>query len=96
MSNFLYEEPKEENLDHPDSSIRLASVVHRFRAPRMGNSQSASFNQSFRTVGSDGKTRKVMLNADDNRDRLREACKAGKISAERVVGKLVFFICLPL
>lgn len=76
-----YELP-EPNLGHPDSAIRLASAVHRFRVPSM--LRTVSFERSFRTTGSDSKTRAVLLKADANRKQLKEALEAGTISGERV------------
>jgi hypothetical protein len=83
MSDFLYTDHKGPNLDHPDSAIRLACVVHRFRVPQIG--RKVSFAKSFKTVGQHSKTRKLVLNADDVRGRLDEALQAKKVSSERVV-----------
>ena len=83
--SYLYSDLKPPNTDHPDSAIRLASVVHRFRVPQPA--AVVRFADSFSTTGRDPKTRKLMLNADDTRSRLTEGCSATtKISAERVVG----------
>lgn len=83
MGDYLFEDQKAPNLDHPDAAIRLASVVHRFRVPQM-TQRCVIFAKSFNTVGQHPKTRKLMLNADDHRKRLQEACDATKISSERV------------
>jgi hypothetical protein len=82
MSDFLYEDHKSVNLDHPDSAIRLACVVHRFRVPNIA--RKVSFAKSFKSVGQHSKTRKLVLNADDARGRLEDALSAKKISSERV------------
>jgi BRO1-like domain len=82
---YLYKDNEGPNLDHPDSLIRLACVVHRFRVPRIGTTRKLSFQKSFSTVGRADKARKLVLNADDVRERLSEACSAKKISSERVV-----------
>ena len=89
MSNndYLYQDTERVNLDHPDSAIRLAAVVHRFRVPKMNdnnnnknnnNRKKVSFKTSFSTAGRHDKT-------DDHRERLRESTAAEKISSERVV-----------
>lgn len=80
---YLYSDVKGPNLDHPDSAIRLASVVHRFKVPKI--THAVSFAKSFSTTGRSDKTRKLMLNADDVRIRLTEAVTSNKISAERVM-----------
>jgi BRO1-like domain len=86
MSDYLHQDHEGPKLDHPDAMIRVASVVHRFRVPRMvATARKISFAKSFQTVGQHQKTRKLMLNADDCRARLEEACAAKKISSERVV-----------
>lgn len=82
--SYLFSDMKPPNTDHPDSAIRLASVVHRFRVPEPA--RPVRFADSFSTTGRDAKTRKLMLNADDTRLRLTEGCQASKISSERVVG----------
>lgn len=78
--------PKED-LSHPDSAIRLASAVHRFRVPEMNNKRRVSFASSFATTGKHEKTRKVMIKADDNRKKLLNALAAGRVSHERVVAE---------
>ena len=83
MSEYLYKDPEPPKTDHPDSAIRLASVVHRFRVPQPV--RKVKFSESFSTVGRNDKTRKLMLNANDARVLLKEACTAKKISAERVI-----------
>lgn len=83
-SDYLYQDEEKVNLDHPDAAIRLASVVHRFRVPQMSKNRKIVFAKSFATAGRHEKTRKLMLNSDDNRKRLQEACAAEKISSERV------------
>lgn len=84
MADYLYKDLEAPNLDHPDSCIRLACAVHRFKVPRI--MRKVNFATSFSTVGRSDKTRKLMLNADDARARLTEALDAKKISAERVTG----------
>ncbi len=75
------------DLSHPDSAIRLASAIHRFRMPKMSESRRVSFSSSFATVGKHEKTRKVMLKADDNRKKLMNAVLADRVSHERVVAE---------
>lgn len=87
MADYLFKDITGPNLDHPDSAIRLASVVHRFKVPKI--TCALSFAKSFSTTGRADKTRKLMLNADDVRNRLMEAVTAGKISAERVTAEAV-------
>jgi hypothetical protein len=81
--SYLHSDVKGPNLDHPDSAIRLASVVHRFRVPKI--TFAVSFVQSFSTTGRSDKTRKLMRSADDARQRLTDAVTATKVSAERVI-----------
>lgn len=85
--NYLYKDVTGPNLDHPDSAIRLASVVHRFKVPKI--THEVSFAKSFSTTGRSDKTRKLMLNADDARKSLADSVSAAKISAERVVADAV-------
>ena len=84
-NDYLYQDTEKVNLDHPDSAIRLASVVHRFRVPRMATNRKIRFQSSFATAGRHDKTRRLMREADDNRQRLMDACNADRISSERVV-----------
>jgi hypothetical protein len=81
-----WENPKPD-LSHPDSAIRLASAVHRFRVPKMNPVRSVSFKSSFATTGKHEKTRKVMLKADDHRKKLLGAVLADRMSHERVVAE---------
>ena len=75
---------KKPNLGHPDSAIRLASAVHRFRCPKM--TQKVSFAKSFQTVGSHHATTKdAMRKADEARFRLNNALASKIVSHERVV-----------
>lgn len=75
---------KTPDLGHPDSAIRLASAVHRFRCPTM--TRKVSFAKSFATVGGHHKqTKDVMNKADAARSRLNEALTSKTISHERVV-----------
>jgi hypothetical protein len=77
-------DPKKPNLGHPDSAIRLASAVHRFRCPKM--TQKVSFAKSFQTVGSHHATTKdAMRKADEARFRLNNALTSKIVSHERVV-----------
>jgi hypothetical protein len=85
MGDLLYKDHEGANVDHPDSCIRLACAVHRFKVPKM--IRHVCFAKSFRTVGQADKTRKLMLNADDVRGRLYEALSAGKISSERILSE---------
>jgi hypothetical protein len=77
-------EHKPPDLSHPDSCIRLASAVHRFRAPQI-SSRSLSFVKSFDTVGRDSKTRAVLQKADTARAALSGALGTKVVSYERVV-----------
>jgi hypothetical protein len=52
-----------DDLGHPDSAIRLASAVHRFKMPRPNPERKISFAQSFRSAGSSEKTRRIILQA---------------------------------
>jgi len=81
-----WENPKND-LSHPDSAIRLASAVHRFRVPKMNPGRKMSFASSFRTTGKHEKTRKVMVKADDSRQKLLDAVLSEKVSHERVVAQ---------
>jgi len=77
-------ELKKPDLDHPDSAIRLASAVHRFKCPNM--TRNLSFAKSFATVGGHHKqTKDVMNKADAARSRLNDALTSKTISHERVV-----------
>lgn len=84
-----YELP-EPKLGHPDSAIRLASAVHRFRVPAM--TKTVSFERSFKTVGKDPRTRSVLLKADANRKQLHEALDARTISGERVCNEAARYL----
>lgn len=84
MGDYLHQDVPTPDLAHPDSAIRLASVVHRFKIPRM--TRKVDFCKSFKTVGTNDKTRKLMVAASDARERLAEGLAAAKISAERVSG----------
>jgi len=81
-----WDHPKSD-LSHPDSAIRLASAVHRFRVPKMNPDRRVSFSSSFATTGKHEKTRRVMLKADDHRKKLLDAVLSDKISHERVVAE---------
>jgi BRO1-like domain len=83
MGDYLFKDLEGPDLDHPDSAIRLGSVVHRFKVPRI--TKPVSFQNSFSTVGKNDKTRRLMKSADDARERLSEGANAAKVSAERVV-----------
>lgn len=86
MGDYLYKDPEGPNLDHPDSAIRLACVVHRFKVPRI--TRKVSFAKSFSTVGrSSDKTRQLMRSADDVRGRLQDAVTAKVVSAERCIAE---------
>ncbi|OEU16932.1 hypothetical protein FRACYDRAFT_208570 [Fragilariopsis cylindrus CCMP1102] len=82
----MWENPKND-LSHPDSAIRLASAVHRFRVPKMNGGRKISFAESFATTGKHEKTRKLMLKADDQRKKLLDAVLSDKVSHERVVAE---------
>lgn len=49
------------DMGHPDSAIRLASAVHRFKVPTMDSDSNVSFAKSFKSVGQHSKTRTIML-----------------------------------
>lgn len=85
MSEYLYSDLQKPKLDHPDSAIRLASVVHRWKVPRMAANRKLSFVSSFSTAGRHEKTRRLMKDADEHRQRLAEGCAAERISSERVI-----------
>ena len=85
MSDVYFTEHKGPDVDHPDSCIRLACAVHRFRVPKMD--RHVSFAKSFKTVGQADKTRKLMLNADDVRGRLYDALDADRVSSERITSE---------
>ncbi|CAB9531207.1 expressed unknown protein [Seminavis robusta] len=75
----------EENLGHPDSCIRLASAVHRFKVPIIDPDQRLSFVKSFKTTGTHPKTKTLMLKADEARKKVASALEAQKVSHERVL-----------
>jgi hypothetical protein len=52
---------EEDKLPHPDSAIRLASAVHRFKVPIIDPDQKISFAKSFKTTGTHPKTKNLML-----------------------------------
>jgi hypothetical protein len=85
MSDYLYRDLDEPNkLSPPDSCVRLACAVHRFKVPRID--RKVDFAKAFKSVGQADKTRKLMLLADDQRERLDDAL-SGKLSAERVLAE---------
>ena len=84
-NDYLYQDTETVKLDHPDSAIRLACVVHRFKVPTMSTNRKVKFTTSFATAGRHDKTRRLMREADEHRARLAEGCRADKISSERVV-----------
>jgi len=51
------------DLGHPDSAIRLASAVHRFKMPRPNPDNKISFAKSFRTAGATEGSRRIILQA---------------------------------
>lgn len=75
----------EEDLGHPDSSIRLASAVHRFKVPIIDPDQRISFAKSFKTTGTHPKTKNLMLKSDEARKKFASALEAKKVSHERVL-----------
>ena len=86
MGECLYRDTTGPNLDHPDSVIRLACVVHRFKVPRI--TRDVSFATSFATTGRSDKTRKLLRQADDARERLRDAVNSPTVvSAERCLSE---------
>lgn len=60
-TNEKMSDSDDEKLPHPDSSIRLASAVHRFKVPMIDPDQKLSFAKSFRTTGTHPKTKTLML-----------------------------------
>jgi len=93
MGEYIYADITGKNLDNPDCAIRLACVGHRFKAPQLHDNK-ISFAKSFSSVGRSSNTRQLLLKADESRERLYEACKATKISGERVVSQARRFIPL--
>lgn len=81
-----WDTPKDD-MGHPDSAIRLASAVHRFRVPKINPGRRISFANSFRTTGKHEKTRRLMHKADDQREKLLDAVLSDTISHERVVAE---------
>ena len=75
-------DPPPPNLGYPDSAIRLASAVHRFRVPTM--TKTVSFARSFKTAGSHPRTKSTLLKADSTRQQLMETLEARPLSGERV------------
>eukprot|EP00541_Cyclophora_tenuis_P018982 CAMPEP_0116561624 /NCGR_PEP_ID=MMETSP0397-20121206/11689_1 /TAXON_ID=216820 /ORGANISM="Cyclophora tenuis, Strain ECT3854" /LENGTH=431 /DNA_ID=CAMNT_0004087793 /DNA_START=56 /DNA_END=1351 /DNA_ORIENTATION=+ len=73
---------EEPDLGHPDSAIRLASAVHRFKVPIM--TKSTDFEKAFKTVGTHAKTKAVMKKATDSRQKLDSALLASTLSGERI------------
>lgn len=63
------------DLSHPNSMIRLASTVLRFRCPTIGNTgvKKLSYANSFKTVGSHTSTKAVMKSADSARKYLEKS-----------------------
>lgn len=51
---------EDDYLGHPDSAIRLASAVHRFKVPRIDGDQGVSFKKSFKTTGTHPKTKTLI------------------------------------
>ena len=60
-TNDKMSDSDDDKLPHPDSSIRLASAVHRFKVPMIDPDQKLSFAKSFRTTGTHPKTKTLML-----------------------------------
>ena len=80
-----------QKLGHPDSAIRLASAVHRFRVPTM--TKTVSFPRSFKTASScHSNTKSVLLKADLFRQQLMEALEARPLSGERVCNEATKYL----
>lgn len=77
------------NSDHPDAAIRLASVVHRFKLPKI--TRKVDFARSFQTVGQHDKTRRLMNSANAAREDLAEGLSKPKVSAEKTIQDAVRF-----
>lgn len=79
----------EDELGHPDSMIRLASAVHRFRCPEIGKEKNLSFEKAFKTSGSHPKTKALTSQADSCRKSLAKALagteKSGTVSYKTIV-----------
>jgi hypothetical protein len=58
-------DPPKEDLSHPDSAIRLASAVHRFKVCKPNPDQKVRFAKSFASCGKQEKTCKTMLKCDE-------------------------------
>jgi len=71
-------------MGHPDSAIRLASAVHRFRVPMIG--KTVNFQRSFMTAGAHPLTKNATKRADEARKKLQTSLSAKNISGERVYG----------
>jgi len=77
------------DLGHPDSVIRLASAVHRFRCPEMGAGRKVTYTRSFKTCGSHPKTKALLAKADSSRASLGESLVASRRSSTTDVSSVV-------
>mmetsp|Transcript_16103 Transcript_16103/g.33481 ORF Transcript_16103/g.33481 Transcript_16103/m.33481 type:complete len:462 (-) Transcript_16103:1197-2582(-) len=72
--------PDSSDPPHPDSILRLASAVHRFRIPLISPEDHLSFEESFKSCSEGHKsTKSVMIQADLRRDEVKQAMAAGKL-----------------
>jgi hypothetical protein len=79
--------PTSNDLGLPDSAIRLAAAVHRFRTPKIPDtrlSKQLSYAKSFNMASNEPKTRQVMLWADTCRTCLMEVTQSKYLSYSRV------------
>lgn len=81
-------------LPHPDSCIRLASAVHRFKVPVIDPDQRLSFAKSFKTTGTHPKTKTVMLKVSISL--WRNIRMDGHITLSFVGANTVLYCCAPL
>ena len=59
------------NPAHPDETVRLASVLHRFACPEISNVTRVSFAQAFKSSGMPhNQTKAVLTDADTSRSNL--------------------------
>lgn len=72
-------------MNHPESMIRIASAVHRFRCPEIVKVDKLSFEKAFKTTGSHPPTKALMSQADENRKALSKALSKGTTSASSTI-----------
>lgn len=80
------DDDKGPDLSHPDSMIRLASTVLRFRCPEINKVKNLNFVRSFRTVGTHTTTQSVLKQADSSRSYLAKSLSvSGKDTPHRTI-----------